>query len=250
MRNYLNIGIPIYSQILKKQGANQPLVQFNFMKNITILFLFFFTIFSFSQEKNKIFVNAGPSYYPYMKENKNNFNISINFMHQTKKEKWSMEYYYSYSQNDSSFPSFYYDEKVLFRYIRFGNPETIFEDTKWNKIEIVEIGSKLHYLILKNQKINLSINIGLGLNYEKEELHRLLFIDVDQNNSIYGYGNLTVSQWGINGAVFPGIHFDYDLGQKILLAIDGGYHLDANTYNTNVSNTTFWNFSLGIGKKF
>lgn len=226
-----------------------PLVKFNFMKNITILFLFF-TIFSFSQEKNKIFINAGPSLYPYMAENRNNFNISVNFIHQTKKNKWAMEYYYLYSQNDGSFPSFYYDEKALFRYIRFGNPETIFEDTKWNKIEIVEIGSKVHYLILKKEKINLSVNIGLGLNYEKEELHRLLFIDIDQNNSIYGYGNLTVSQWGINGAVFPGIHLDYHLGQNFLLAIDGGYHLDANTYNSSESNTTFWNFSLGIGKKF
>lgn len=54
------------------------------MKNITILFLFF-TIFSFLQEKNKIFVNAGPSHYPFMKENKSNFDISVNFMHQTKK---------------------------------------------------------------------------------------------------------------------------------------------------------------------
>lgn len=209
------------------------------------------SLFSFSQEKNKIFINAGPSYYPFMKENKNNFNISTSFMHQTKKEKWSMEYYYSYSQNDSSFPSFYYDEKALFRYIRFGNPETIFEDTKWNKIEIVEIGSKLHYSILKNQKINLSVNLGLGFNYNKEHIHRLLFIDIDQNNSIYGYYTLDIKQEGFNGAVFPGIHFDYNLGQKFLLAIDGGYHLDVNMIqNASESNTTFWNFSLGIGKKF
>lgn len=55
------------------------------MKNITILFLFF-TIFSFSQEKNKFFLNTGPSYYSFMKENENNFNISVNFIHQTKKK--------------------------------------------------------------------------------------------------------------------------------------------------------------------
>lgn len=218
------------------------------MKNITILFLFF-TIFSFSQEKNKIFINAGPSYYSFMKENENNFNISVNFMHQTKKKRWAMEYYYLYSQNDY-FPSFYYDEKALFRYIRFGNPETIFEDTKWDKIEIVEIGSKVHYLILKKEKINLSVNLGIGFNYNTESLHRLFFIDIDQNNSIYGYGTLDVKQKGFDGSVFPGIHFDYNLGQNFLLAIDGGYHLDANTYNTSESNTTFWNFSLGIGKKF
>jgi hypothetical protein len=218
------------------------------MKNITILFLFF-TIFSFSQEKNKFFLNTGPSYYSFMKENDNNFNISVNFIHQTKKKKWAMEYYYLYSQNDY-FPSLYYDEKALFRYIRFGNPETIFEDTQWDKIEIVEIGSKVHYLILKKEKINLSVNLGLGFNYTTESLHRLFFIDIDQNNSIYGYGSLDVKQRGFYGSIFPGIHFDYNLGQNFLLAIDGGYHLDANTYNTSISNTTFWNFSLGIGKKF
>lgn len=222
------------------------------MKNITIIFLFFFTIFSFSQEKNKIFVNAGSSHYPYMTENQNNFNISVNFIHQTKKTKWAMEYYYLYSQNDGSFPSFYYDDKELFRYISFGNPETIFEDTKWNKIEIVEIGSKVHYLILKNQKINLSVNLGLGFGYDKEYIHRLLSIDVDtKNNRIYEYSYLTINQEGFNGAVFPGIHLDYHLGQNFLLAVDGGYHLDVNMIqNASESNTTFWNFSIGIGKKF
>ena len=149
------------------------------MKNITIIFLFFFTIFSFSQEKNKIFVNAGSSHYPYMTENQNNFNISVNFIHQTKKTKWAMEYYYLYSQNDGSFPSFYYDDKELFRYISFGNPETIFEDTKWNKIEIVEIGSKVHYLILKNQKINLYKILVYHLRLFR--LYSILFQDCRNN---------------------------------------------------------------------
>lgn len=207
------------------------------------------SLFSFSQGKNKIFVNYGLSNYPDMTANEDNFSISVNFIHQTKKEKWAMEYYYLYAQNNP-FPSFYQDENALFRYIVLGNPETIFDDTKWNNIEVMEIGAKVHYSVFKNKKTNFSVNIGLGINYSEEDIHRLLFIDVDLNNRIYGYGNLTVSQWGINGAVFPGIHFDYDLGQKILLAIDGGYHLDANTYNSSESNTTFWNFSLGIGKKF
>lgn len=220
------------------------------MKHTTILFLSLFGLFTFAQDKNKIFVNGGLSNYPFMTENQNNFNISVNFIHQTKKEKWAMEYYYLYAQNDP-IPSFYYDEKALFRYIVLGNPETIFEDTKWNNIEVMEIGAKVHYSIIKNKKTNFSVNLGLGINYSEEVIHRLLFIDVDLNNRIYGYGDFKTLQWGVFGAVFPGIHFDYDLGQKFLLAIDGGYHFDANTLqNTSVSNTTFWNYSIGIGKRF
>lgn len=220
------------------------------MKNTLIFFLSLFSFFTFAQDKNKIFVNAGISNFENMKSNKNNFNISINFIHQTKKEKWAMEYYYLYAQNNL-FPSFYQDENALFRYIVLGNPETIFEDTKWNNIEVMEIGAKVHYSVFKNKKTNFSVNIGLGINYSEEDIHRILFIDVDLNNRIYGYGDFNSSQWGIYGTVFPGIHFDYNLGQNFLLAIDSGYHLDVNEIaNDARENTTFWNFSLGIGKKF
>lgn len=208
------------------------------------------SLFSFSQGKNKIFVNYGLSNYPDMTANEDNFSISVNFIHQTKKEKWSMEYYYLYSQNDN-FPSFYNDIQALLGSIRLGNSETVFEDTKWDKIEIMEIGSKVHYSILKNKKINLSANIGLAINYVKEFYHRTSSIAVDKNNMINEYYYYTVKGDGYYGAVFPGIHFDYHLGQNILLALDGGCHLDANMLqNVTESNTNFWNFSLGIGKKF
>ena len=105
------------------------------------------SLFSFSQGKNKIFVNYGLSNYPDMTANEDNFSISVNFIHQTKKEKWSMEYYYLYSQNDN-FPSFYNDIHALLGSIRLGNSETVFEDTKWDKIEIMEIGSKVYTLSL------------------------------------------------------------------------------------------------------
>ncbi|TDE46623.1 hypothetical protein E0I26_00645 [Flavobacterium rhamnosiphilum] len=179
-----------------------------------------------------------------MKENQRNFNISVSY-HRQRNEKWSMEYYFLYSQNDY-FPSFYDNEKELDRFIFTGNPETIFEDTTWDKVQNHEIGAKIHYSIYKNQKINLSCNMGLGIIAYDGKLFRLSSIQVDENNVIYSYNWFQVK--GVDGysytaGIFPGLHVDYKANKNFLIALDGGYH-------KTIDNGYFWNFSLGIGRKF
>lgn len=213
------------------------------MKKIFFILFCFFSLLSFAQEKNKFFVNSGLSIYPDMKENQKNFNISVSY-HRQRNEKWSMEYYFLYSQNDY-FPSFYGNEKELDRFIFTGNPETIFEDTEWDFVKNHEIGAKIHYSIYKNRKINLSCNMGLGIIAYKDKLFRLSSIHVDENNVIYSFSWIEVKGGGYSytAGIFPGLHLDYKANKSFLIALDGGYHKTIDNFN-------FWNFSLGIGRKF
>jgi hypothetical protein len=221
------------------------------MKKSLLLTLLFSTIVVFSQQKNKIFVATGPSFYSFMKENKDNFNISVSFIHQSKKKRWAMEYYLLYSQNNSNFPSFFYDENARDSYILSRPPETILEDTKWDKTESIEVGGKVHFIVLSKNKINVSANVGLGVNRSKGYQHFLFVSDVLPGQQKIIYGSISGPENGTYAIVFPGVHLDYDLGQNFLIALDGGYHLDANRIQNGAeSNVTFWNLSLGIGKKF
>ena len=213
------------------------------MKKIFFILFCFFSLLTFAQEKNKFFVNSGLSIYPNMKENQRNFNISVSY-HRQRNEKWSMEYYFLYSQNDY-FPSFYSNEKELDRFIFTGNPETIFEDTEWDYVKNHEIGAKIHYSIYKNRKINLSFNMGLGIIAYKDKLFRLSSVQVDDNNVIYSFSWIEVKAggYGYTAGIFPGVHADYKAGKSFLIALDGGYH-------KTIDNFSFWNFSIGIGRKF
>ena len=213
------------------------------MKKIFFILFCFFSLLTFAQEKNKFFLNSGLSIYPHMKENERNFNISVSY-HRQRNEKWSMEYYFLYSQNDY-FPSFYSNEKELDRFILTGNPETIFEDTEWDYVKNHEIGSKIHYSTYKNRKINLSFNMGLRIIAYKDKLFRLSSIQVDDDNVIYSFSWIEVKGGGYSYAagIFPGIHADYKIGKSFLIALDGGYH-------KTIDNFSFWNFSLGVGRKF
>lgn len=214
-------------------------------KKISIIVLFF-CIITFAQKRNKIFVNSGLSFYSYMTENQNNFNISVNFIHQTKKENWSMEYYYLYSQNDN-FPDFFSDTKAVDRFILSGNPETIFEDTKWDRVKNLIIGTKVHYGLFKSKRMDISCNVGLDLRRSYDKQFRLFKIETDSNNVTYMFGQYVSSGGGFDVSVFPGVHTDYNFGNNFMIALDGGYHYDF----TEVTNDgTFWNFSLGIGKRF
>lgn len=217
------------------------------MKKFFII-LYLITLTSFAQEKNRIFVNYGLALYPYMTENKMNFVVSASFYHQTKKAQWAMEYYYLYSQNDN-FPSFYNDEKALQNYLLNGNPETILEDTKWNSVENYEIGTKVHYSLYKKRKVNLSCNFGIGIRTYDNKLFRVL--SFKENSAIIIVSSYQFIGGGYSAALFPGLHLDYDIGNKLLLTFDSGYHMDVNPHQkVNENDGTFWNFSLGIGKKF
>lgn len=80
----------------------------------------------------------------------------------------------------------------------------------------------------------------------------LLSIDKVDINNFFSY--LTITIYGTGGygfAIFPGVHLDYELGKNFLLAFDSGYHQDiASNLKYNKNNGTFWNYSIGIGKKF
>jgi hypothetical protein len=222
------------------------------MKKSILISVCLYSLLSFSQERNKFFINGGSSYYPYMLDNKKNFNISISYHRQMKiKKNCSMEYYYLYSQNDY-FPSFYKDEKAMAQFIILGNPETIFDDTKWRNVQNYEIGSKLHYSFIKNKNLNVSCNIGLGIRMYNSTDFNLLSINRDNVNNSYVYSSLTIyGSGGYGVAMFPGMHMDYELDKSFLLAFDGGYHQDVAVHlKYNENNGTFWNFSIGIGKKF
>ena len=239
----INIGSQICNKFNRQEAKCLLLILINTMKKIFFISLSFCSFFAFAQEKNKVFVNSGLSIYPNMKENQRNFNISVSY-HRQRNEKWSMEYYFLYSQNDY-FPSFYGNEKELDRFIFTGNPETIFEDTEWDFVKNHEIGAKIHYSIYKNRKINLSFNMGLGIIAYKDKLFRLSSIQVDENNVIYSFSWIEVKAggYGYTAGIFPGVHADYKAGKSFLIALDGGYH-------KTIDNFSFWNFSIGIGRKF
>ncbi len=217
------------------------------MKKFFIV-IYFLCLATFAQEKNRVFVNYGLTIYPYMIENKKNFVISTSFYHQTKKEKWAMEYYFLYSQNDN-FPSFYNDEKVLQSYLLNSNPETILEDTKWNSVENYEIGTKVHYLLYRKNRVNLSCNFGIGIRTYDDKLFRVL--SFKENQDIIIVSSYEFKGGGYSAALFPGLHFDYDIGNMLLLTFNSGFHMDVNPHQkVNENDGTFWNFSVGIGKKF
>lgn len=221
------------------------------MKKLILIIFCFSSLYLFAQKKNKLFINGGVSAYNYMLENKKNFNIFASFHHQSKKEKWTMEYYFLYSQNDN-FPDFFTDQKALDDFIVLGNLETIYEDTKWRNVQNYEIGSKVHYSFFKNTNLSVSCNIGIGVRMYNSTDFYLLSIDKDDINNSFTYSSATVYGTGGYGfAIFPGVHLDYELGKNFLLALDSGYHQDiASNLKYNENNGTFWNYSIGIGKRF
>jgi hypothetical protein len=220
------------------------------MRKLFFVLTLLLSVSSFSQKKS-VYLSLGKPWFPDKDSNLRNFSIGVNYQNKFS-QSFAFDIALDYAQSDN-FPSFYNNGNELNDFLLNQKYNDIYANSLWSKITTINLGGKLNYLFVNNNKFVFSFNVGFGYSLTESSLHNLKEWTYNaESGEILSYENETISD-NLNTFNYSlGIQFQYTFYKNYFIGINPYY---LNTIGENKVNTipvypNFYNLTFIIGKKF
>ena len=108
-------------------------------------------------QNESIYLSLGKPWYPDKVNNLNNFSIGLNYQNRFA-QSFAFDTYLEYAQSND-FPSFFKNTNELNNFLNNQTYNNIHFNSLWSKINSVNIGAKLNYLFVNNEKFLFNFNL-------------------------------------------------------------------------------------------
>lgn len=200
-----------------------------------------------SYSQSAVFVNGGLSFYPEMRKDKKNYNVSLDYYF-NKDKKWFWQVQYSYTQNDF-LDDYYKDNKALSAdYVMPSDLNVPENEAYWEYTKTHSIGANVHYKLVDQNKFLLSATSGIHFSTNSG---KKVFADRvnDGSDDVKYHMTSYTSNGHFGGSIRLGFHLEYQFYKKMLLGLNGGYNRNIEKKLISYKDNYFYT-SLGLGYNF
>jgi hypothetical protein len=217
----------------------------------TIVFLLILICTTLYAQKQSIYLTVGKPWYPDKVNNLNNYSLGLNYQNRFS-QSFGFDTYIEYAQSND-FPSFSENASELNTFLMSQTYNNIHFNSLWSEINSINIGAKLNYLFVNNEKFLFNFNLGIGhlFTYSKSHVVNNWTYNFD-TGEILAYENETISD-NLNTFYYTlGLQFQYTFYKEYFIGINSYYlmPIGEKKINTIPVYPNYYNLTLNIGKKF
>ncbi len=217
----------------------------------TITFLLILICATLYAQKQSIYLSLGKPWFPDKVNNLNNYSLGLNYQNRFS-QSFAFDTYIEYAQSND-FPCFYENASELNTFLMSQTYNNIHFNSLWSEINSINIGTKLNYLFVNNDKFIFNFNLGIGhlFTYSKSHVVKNWTYNFD-TGEILAYENETISD-NLNTFYYTlGLQFQYTFYKEYFIGISPYYlmSIGEKKINTIPVYPNYYNLTLNIGKKF
>ena len=217
---------------------------------INILFFILLKYASIFAQSESVYLSLGKPHFPD-KTTDNNFSLGLQYQNRFSSV-FAYDIVLEYQQSNN-LPDFINNSEQLNEFLLSQNSNNIFDNANWSKVQLINLGTRINYMFVNNDKFLFNINGGLGYLLSQASIHNLKSINFNiDTGEILSYTN-SIDKGKLNSFYYSiGLQFQYTFYKNYFLGINPYYLMpfdDDQFFKTPVY-PNLYNATINLGTKF
>lgn len=202
-------------------------------------------------QNESVYLSIGKPWYSDKINNLNNFSLGVNYQNKFS-QSFAFEIVFEYAQSNN-YPHYYKNSMKLNQFLINQKFDDIFLNSQWSKINDFNLGGKICYLFVNNDRFLFDFNAGFGFLLSKSSNHNLqTWTFIEETGQIISYEN-SINSDNYNEFYYSfGLQFQYSFYKDYFIGLNPYLFLPLDNEKTQ-SIPVFpsrYSLTLNFGKKF